>query len=89
MAITNCYCFINNRYSDNRNIPNKTIKINKSIIKYQVLKYKTFALTTVISVFTMISLIGPSLLMPMYMQVLEDIQLISGLLLLPGQLLLV
>ncbi|WP_426365680.1 MDR family MFS transporter [Mammaliicoccus lentus] len=63
----------------------RQLKLTNPLLNIRVFKYKTFALTTVISVFTMISLIGPSLLMPMYMQDARGYSaLISGLLLLPG-----
>src|SRR5699024_12872231 len=63
----------------------RQLKLTTPLLNIRVFKYKTFALTTVISVFTMISLIGPSLLMPMYMQDARGYSaLISGLLLLPG-----
>ncbi|HCN61364.1 MULTISPECIES: MDR family MFS transporter [Mammaliicoccus] len=63
----------------------RQLKLETPLLNIRVFKYKTFALTTVIGVFSMVSLIGPSLLMPMYMQDARGYTaLISGLLLLPG-----
>ena len=64
----------------------RQLKLETPLLNIRVFKYKTFALTTVIGVFSMVSLIGPSLLMPMYMQDARGYTaLISGLLLLPGE----
>nr|WP_263314836.1 MDR family MFS transporter [Mammaliicoccus sp. Marseille-Q6498] len=63
----------------------RQLRMETPLLNVRVFKYKTFALTTVIGVFSMVSLIGPSLLMPMYMQDARGYSaLISGLLLLPG-----
>ncbi|WP_323703960.1 MDR family MFS transporter [Mammaliicoccus sp. Dog046] len=63
----------------------RQLRLETPLLNVRVFKYKTFALTTVIGIFSMVSLIGPSLLMPMYMQDARGYSaLISGLLLLPG-----
>lgn len=63
----------------------RQLKLETPLLNIRVFKYKTFALTTIIGIFSMVSLIGPSLLMPMYMQDARGYSaLISGLLLLPG-----
>lgn len=65
----------------------RQLRIETPLLNINIFKYKTFTLTTIIGIFSMVSLIGPSLLMPMYMQDARGYSaFISGLLLLPGAL---
>ena len=56
------------------------------MLNLEVLKSSTFTLTTIINMVVMMSLFGGMILLPIYLQNLRGFSLDSGLLLLPGSL---
>ncbi|MEB6836131.1 DHA2 family efflux MFS transporter permease subunit [Staphylococcus simulans] len=65
----------------------RELRMKMPMLNFEVLKFPTYALTTLINVIVMMSLYGGMLLLPIYLQDLRGFTAIdSGLLLLPGAL---
>ncbi|HGZ8478236.1 TPA: DHA2 family efflux MFS transporter permease subunit [Staphylococcus aureus] len=65
----------------------RELRMKASMLNLEVLKFPTFTLTTVINMVVMMSLYGGMILLPMYLQNLRGFSALdSGLLLLPGSL---
>ncbi|HEI8141200.1 TPA: DHA2 family efflux MFS transporter permease subunit [Staphylococcus aureus] len=65
----------------------RELRMKAPMLNLEVLKFPTFTLTTVINMVVMLSLYGGMILLPIYLQNLRDFSALdSGLLLLPGSL---